>query len=38
MDTYNKQMKYFVEHKKENTLEFNTFADSIEVLKTCLNG
>lgn len=38
VDTYKKQMHFFVENFKKNQIQMNTFANSIEVLKTCLSG
>ena len=37
IETYVEQMQYFVNSLKVNQKQMNTFADSIEVLKTCLN-
>ncbi|MGL2988132.1 Gfo/Idh/MocA family protein [Flavobacterium sp. RSSA_27] len=36
-DTYKNQLEYFIDGLKGNRKQMNTFADSIEVLKTCLN-
>lgn len=38
IDTYKNQMEYFIDSLKGNQKQMNTFADSIEVLKTCLNN
>lgn len=37
IETYVEQMQYFVNSLKVNQKQMNTFADSMEVLKTCLN-
>jgi len=36
LTTYEEQMEYFLNGIKTNQKEMNTFADSVEVLKTCL--
>lgn len=36
--TYLDQMRYFVDYVKTNQKQMNTFADSIDVLKTCLHN
>lgn len=38
LDTYDSQMNYFINGLKNNQKQMNTFADSIEILKTCLNN
>jgi len=38
IDTYKNQMEHFILSLKGNQKQMNTFADSIEVLKTCLNN
>nr|WP_315174789.1 Gfo/Idh/MocA family oxidoreductase [uncultured Flavobacterium sp.] len=37
-ETYKKQLEYFMESLRGNRKQINTFAESIEVLKTCLNN
>lgn len=38
VDTYENQMKSFINSLKSDQEQMNTFVDSIEVLKTCLNN
>jgi predicted dehydrogenase len=38
IDTYKDQMQFFVNSLKANQKQMNTFADSVEVLKTCLDN
>lgn len=37
MDTYTEQMKYFADHLIQNRTPMNTFAESVQILKICLN-
>jgi predicted dehydrogenase len=37
-DTYHLQMKHFVKTIETNQKQLNTFVDSIDILKTCLNN
>jgi len=38
LDTYPIQMRYFIDSLNTNQKQMNTFAESIEVLKTCLSN
>jgi len=38
IDTYKNQMEYFINNLKGNRKQMNNFANSIEVLKICLNN
>ena len=38
MDTYTNQMKFFIENLKHEQGQMNTFSESIEILKICLNN
>lgn len=38
MDTYTNQMKFFIESLKHEQDQMNTFSESIEILKICLNN
>ncbi len=38
LDTYTEQMKYFSEHLIQKRPPMNTFAESVQILKICLNN